>query len=187
MIESAGAAMLTVHGRLREQKGIMTGLADWSKIMAVKNALNIPVIANGNILSLMDADRCIQECKVDGVMSADPNLCNPAIFDSSFYASWYLAGEYLDIIKLYPGSATIGQVRGHFFKMFHASLSVHVDLREDLSKAHDWELLNQFYTSMKKRLIVRVCIHLNPDFDCRMNLEIRLYMKDLLTLTRMGF
>jgi tRNA-dihydrouridine synthase 1 len=120
MLEKAGCKMLTVHGRKREQKGHLTGLADWKQIMNVKNSVKIPVFANGNILYNEDIEKCIKQTNVDGVMSAEGNLYNPAIFQVKLYANWYLADEYLKICESFEGSATFSQAKAHLFKIFHA-------------------------------------------------------------------
>ncbi|EXJ90732.1 tRNA-dihydrouridine synthase 1 [Capronia coronata CBS 617.96] len=82
MILSAGASILTVHGRRREQKGHNTGLADWSTIRYLRD--NLPpetvLFANGNILNYGDIDACLAATGADGVMSAEGNLSDPTIF-----------------------------------------------------------------------------------------------------------
>ena len=65
-LERAGARLLTLHGRTREQK--FSGSADWPAIAAVKRALHIPVIANGDVNTPDDALRCIATTGADGVM-----------------------------------------------------------------------------------------------------------------------
>lgn len=65
-LQEAGARLLTLHGRSREQG--FQGTADWGAIAAVKQALTIPLIANGDIRSSADALRCLAITGADGVM-----------------------------------------------------------------------------------------------------------------------
>lgn len=64
--EDVGIEMLTVHGRTRTQ--LYSGKADWSFIRSVKDALTIPVIANGDIRNCSDAEECLLLSGADGVM-----------------------------------------------------------------------------------------------------------------------
>jgi tRNA-dihydrouridine synthase B len=64
--EQAGIRMVTVHGRTRQQ--FYTGSADWDFIAQVKQAVRIPVIANGDILTEADAAEALRRSGADGVM-----------------------------------------------------------------------------------------------------------------------
>ena len=64
--QDVGIRMLTVHGRTRQQ--FYTGTANWDFISEVKNAVQIPVIANGDILTEDDAAEALRRSGADGVM-----------------------------------------------------------------------------------------------------------------------
>jgi len=65
MAEEAGVRMVTVHGRTRCQ--LYTGRADWAFIRAVKQAVSIPVVANGDVTDYDAIDRCLAQSGADGV------------------------------------------------------------------------------------------------------------------------
>lgn len=64
--EECGIKMVTVHGRTRNQ--MYTGTADWRFIAKVKEAVSLPVIGNGDVESIDDAVRMLEESGADGVM-----------------------------------------------------------------------------------------------------------------------
>lgn len=151
MLERAGAQILTVHGRTREQRGVNTGLADWKQIAMIKKAVSVPVFANGNMLYQEDVEACLQATGADGVMSAEGLLYNPALFaglgrssvDPAHSAPTHLhlpatqlALEYLSICRSINTHTSLGAIRGHLFKILRPSLVRHTDLRERLGRAN---------------------------------------------------
>ncbi len=78
VIEAAGADAIAVHGRTREQ--MYEGKADWDIIRQVKEAVNIPVIGNGDVFSAEDAISLTRETGCDGIMIARGAQGNPWIF-----------------------------------------------------------------------------------------------------------
>ncbi len=80
-LEEAGASLICVHGRTREQQYAPS--ADWTQIAAVKGAVNIPVVGNGDIFEAQDALKMIEKTGCDGVMIGRGALGNPWIFENT--------------------------------------------------------------------------------------------------------
>ncbi len=76
--EAAGAQMIAVHGRTREQ--MYAPPADWDIITAVKQSVKVPVVGNGDIDSAADAMRMLEQTGCDLVMVGRGALGNPWIF-----------------------------------------------------------------------------------------------------------
>lgn len=78
MCEDSGADMITVHGRVKDK--IYQGDVNFKEIALAKNAVKIPVIANGGVFSKEDADKLMSETGADGIMIARGALYEPWLF-----------------------------------------------------------------------------------------------------------
>ena len=91
-VEDAGAAAIAVHGRTRQQ--YYSGVADWDAIRRVKEAVNIPVIGNGDVDSPKKAEALIKETGCDAVMIGRAVRGNPWIFREMNH--YFTTGEILE-------------------------------------------------------------------------------------------
>lgn len=160
---STGISILSVHGRTREMKGQWTGMADWDIIREIRQVIppEIVMFANGNIQFHGDVERCLEQTGVDGVMSAEGHLHNPAIFidrfggvDTRHPRIDVLGREYLEIVKELDDPLSNVVVKGHLFKLFHAAfgLQENIDLRNSLGTAKGEEDFEGIVSEFEKRI-----------------------------------
>ncbi len=90
ILEQVGVSSITIHGRTRDE--YYSGLADWDIIKKVKESVSIPVIGNGDIKSVQDAEKIFKQTNVDGIMIGRASIGNPWIFEDIIN---YLSGKDL--------------------------------------------------------------------------------------------
>lgn len=98
-LEASGASWVTVHGRRKDQKPSED--IDPESIRLVKEALGVPVIANGNIFTLEEAEELQKFTGVNGIMSARGLLENPALFAGFKKTPWEAVTRYVDLSLKY--------------------------------------------------------------------------------------
>lgn len=80
-MEKCGVDFISIHGRTIKQKS--SGPVDWDQIRLVKESFNVPVVGNGGITTLDEANECQERGKCDGIMVANALLLNPTFFSGS--------------------------------------------------------------------------------------------------------
>ena len=125
----------------------------------MKEAVSVPVFANGNILTHADIARCLAETGADAVMSAEGQLYNAALFACSPSGGLHpphadLALEYLDIVSGQKTPTPPSGIKGHLFKLLRPALAREVDLRDALGRLRgpDLEPYYDVVREMKRRM-----------------------------------
>lgn len=157
-LERAGASLVAVHGRTREEKRTKSSAACWETIAAVKKALHVPVLANGNLRNIQDAQICLEATGADGVMSAEGLLEDPALFSVRRLDTPYTPAEgprmlleYCDLVDTYetPGR----MIKGHAFSLLNPWLTEFVDMREELRETR---MTPEVLRAFARRVIERI-------------------------------
>ncbi|MBA3448916.1 MAG: tRNA dihydrouridine synthase DusB [Pseudaminobacter sp.] len=125
--EQAGVKMVTIHGRTRCQ--FYQGKADWRAIARVKQAVSIPVVANGDVCSATDAGAILARSGADAIMigrasygapwmagsiaNGAAQISGPGVPEHPHQLADYVIAHYEDMLALYGAESGLRQARKH--------------------------------------------------------------------------
>jgi tRNA-dihydrouridine synthase B len=168
--QDTGASLVTVHGRTRSR--MFSGKADWPAIREVKEAVSIPVIANGDIQNPKDASLCLEVSGADGIMVGRGALGRPWLFDQILHFlktgegksppgledQYAVAKKHFEhIVDFYGFPVGLWLSRKHlawYTKGLHGSTLFRKSLNNTKSIDEVKELLKRFYKTLLNTPII---------------------------------
>ncbi|XP_055607466.1 tRNA-dihydrouridine(20a/20b) synthase [NAD(P)+]-like isoform X2 [Uranotaenia lowii] len=150
-LQSCGITFITVHGRTPAEKTNVP--VDKEALKQIKSSLQVPVVANGDVFHLRDADEMFRITKCDGVMAARGMLSNPALFAGYDQTPTECIQRWLDVTKQADTDITYQAMHHHLTFMAESILTrqqriVFNNLTRDKLKVLDF-LQDQFQLEAK--------------------------------------